>query len=94
MNEKKFYRVRNGSMIAGVCSGIGAYLNIDPNLIRIICVTGCCIGGLPIIAYILAALFLPELPTAQDMPSEVTFTSITPDTTCNTDTTDSGKDII
>lgn len=64
MNGKRFYRVRNGSMIAGVCNGLGAYLRLDPNIIRIVCVTGCFIGGLPIIAYILAAIFLPEIPDA------------------------------
>ncbi|MBO4866620.1 MAG: PspC domain-containing protein [Ruminococcus sp.] len=64
MNGKKLYRVRNDSMIAGICTGLGAYLDLDPNIIRIICVAGCCVGGLPIILYILAAIFLPEVPDA------------------------------
>lgn len=93
MNEKKLYRVRNGSMIAGVCNGLGAYLNLDPNIIRIICVAGCCVGGFPIVAYILAAVFLPEVPSYQDADDNASFTDITPDNN-SADMSENGKDII
>ena len=46
-------------MICGVCGGIGEYFNIDPNLVRIgFVLLGC--GGVGIIAYIVAAVILPE----------------------------------
>jgi phage shock protein PspC (stress-responsive transcriptional regulator) len=32
---RMFYRCRNDRIIAGVCSGIGDYLNIDPTIVRI-----------------------------------------------------------
>lgn len=34
--DKKLVRIDEGRMIAGVCSGLGAYFNLDPTLIRII----------------------------------------------------------
>ena len=98
MNGNKLYRVRNGSMIEGVCNGLGAYLNLDPNIIRIICVAGCCVGGLPIIAYIVAAIFLPEVPDASMARGQAPnqnyspVVDITPDNNNTNSTTD--KDIL
>ena len=34
--NKKLYRNTQSKMIAGVCSGIGEYLNIDATIIRLI----------------------------------------------------------
>lgn len=36
MAGKKFYRTRNDAKIAGVCGGIGEYLDIDSTVVRII----------------------------------------------------------
>lgn len=33
--HKILYRSGNNRMIGGVCAGIGEYLNLDPNIIRI-----------------------------------------------------------
>ena len=30
---KRLQRTRNGRMLAGVCSGIGEYVGIDPNIV-------------------------------------------------------------
>lgn len=46
-------------MLCGVCGGIGEYFNIDPTLIRL----GWVIFGLTgtgILAYIIAAVIVPE----------------------------------
>jgi phage shock protein PspC (stress-responsive transcriptional regulator) len=32
---KKLVRTRDGRIVAGVCSGIGAHFGIDPNLVRL-----------------------------------------------------------
>lgn len=47
-------------MIAGVCGGIGEYLNIDPTVVRLITVL---LGftGTGIIAYLVAAIIMPEV---------------------------------
>ena len=59
---KALYRSRRSRYIAGVCGGIGEYFNIDPNIVRIIAVV-LCFGSMVVplvIAYIAAALLLPE----------------------------------
>ncbi|MCR5539653.1 MAG: PspC domain-containing protein [Ruminococcus sp.] len=58
--EKKLYRIRNGSMLAGVCTGLAAYFNIDVNLIRLGVIILTCVGGIGVIPYIAAAIILPE----------------------------------
>lgn len=57
--EKRLYKIRQGKILAGVCNGIGQYFNVDPNLIRLGAVLlGC--TGTGVIAYIIAAIILPE----------------------------------
>ena len=58
--EKKLYRIRNGSMLAGVCTGIAAYFNVDVNIVRLGAVILACMGGVGIIPYIVATIILPE----------------------------------
>lgn len=63
MNEsvKKLTRSRSNRMFLGVCGGIGEYLNTDPTIVRLVAV---CIAfftvGTFILAYIIAALVIPE----------------------------------
>jgi phage shock protein PspC (stress-responsive transcriptional regulator) len=33
--QKRLYRIREGQMVAGVCNGLAAYLDIDPAFVRI-----------------------------------------------------------
>lgn len=48
-------------MICGVCGGIGEYLGIDPTVIRLIWVIFSIASlGTGILAYIIAALIMPE----------------------------------
>ena len=59
--EKKLYRVQEGKMLTGVCAGLGKYLNLDPIIIRVLCVLfGCCGAGL--VAYLICSLLIPEEP--------------------------------
>jgi len=59
---KKLYRSRTDRMIAGVCGGLGEYLNVDPTLIRLIFVFAALLGGPGIIIYIGWLLVVPEEP--------------------------------
>lgn len=60
MNEpKKLYRLDKG-ILAGVCGGIAEYLNLDPNVVRLITVILCFAAGLSVWVYIIAALILPK----------------------------------
>lgn len=60
--NKKLYRVNQGRMIAGVCGGIAEYFNVDPTVVRLGWAVVSCFAGAGIIAYIAAALIIPESP--------------------------------
>lgn len=60
--KKRLYRNEQDKMIAGVCSGIAEYFDIDPTLIRLAWVLFCALGGSGIIAYIVAAIIIPPKP--------------------------------
>ena len=60
--EKKLYRNTNNKVLAGVCSGLAEYINIDPTIIRVIwALVG--LSGAGIIAYLVCALIIPEKPS-------------------------------
>jgi len=57
--ERKLYRSRNDSRIAGVCGGLGEYLDIDPTLVRLIFVLLALTGGHGVLLYIILWLIVP-----------------------------------
>lgn len=59
---KKLYKSRYDKKIFGVCGGIAEYFNVDSTLIRLAVALLVCFFGTGILAYILAALILPESP--------------------------------
>ncbi|WP_343249942.1 PspC domain-containing protein [Diplocloster hominis] len=65
VEQKKLYRSRNKRMICGVCGGVGEYLNIDPTVIRLLWVVMSFVVFSGIIAYIIAAIIIPEEPYNQ-----------------------------
>lgn len=60
--EKKLYKSNNNKMVAGVCGGIAEYCNIDPTVVRLAWVLFCALGGSGILAYIIAAIIIPNDP--------------------------------
>ena len=57
--QRKLYRIRQGRMIAGVCTGLAQYLDIDVNVVRLLAILlGC--TGTGVIVYIAACILLPE----------------------------------
>lgn len=59
--SKRLYRATSNKMIAGVCSGIAEYFDADPTVIRLIAVLLLITSGpLAVIAYIAAAVIVPE----------------------------------
>jgi phage shock protein C len=56
---KKLYRSKDRK-IAGVCSGIAEYFNMDPTIIRILFVVLAFAWGFGIIAYIAGWIMIPE----------------------------------
>ncbi|MBM6803582.1 PspC domain-containing protein [Mediterraneibacter glycyrrhizinilyticus] len=61
MSEKRLYRSRESRMLCGVCGGIAEYFNIDPTLIRLLFVLFG-LSGSGILAYIIAAIIIPDSP--------------------------------
>ncbi len=57
---KKLKRSGSNRMICGVCGGLGEYLNVDPTVIRILWVFCAFALGSGILAYIIAAIIMPE----------------------------------
>lgn len=59
---KKLYKIEQGKILCGVCGGIAEYLNLDPNIIRLITVLiGIFSAFFPmLIAYIVMACILPD----------------------------------
>lgn len=62
MNDKKLYRSRSDKMVAGVCGGLGKYLNIDPTLIRLAFVLLLLGVGSGVLVYLLMAIIVPLEP--------------------------------
>ena len=60
--EKKLYKSNTNKVIDGVCGGIGEYFNIDPTLVRLGWVIFCALGGSGVLAYIIAAIVMPQDP--------------------------------
>lgn len=80
---KELKRSRTDRMVAGVCGGIGEYLGIDPNVIRLIWVgVSIFTVGTGILAYLLAWLIVPEeaLPATETVPPENAVTVSPPET--------------
>lgn len=60
---RRFVRSRDGRMLAGVFSGLGTYTGTDPTLWRLgFVAVAICTGGMAVIAYVAAALIVPEAP--------------------------------
>ena len=58
---KQLTRSTTNRMIAGVCAGLGEYLNIDPTVVRLLFVLGFFLTGPGIlIAYLIMAVVVPE----------------------------------
>lgn len=57
---KRLQKSQTDKFICGVCGGIGEYLNIDPTLVRLAWVVFSLCGGSGILAYIIAAIIIPN----------------------------------
>lgn len=58
---KQLTRSTANRMIAGVCAGLGEYLNIDPTVVRLLFVLAFFLTGPGIlIAYLIMAVIVPE----------------------------------
>jgi len=64
MNTKRLTRSATDKKIAGVCGGLGEYLNVDPVIFRIAFLFALFVGGTGFILYIVMILVVPEQHTS------------------------------
>jgi len=62
MESKKLYRIPDKGMIAGVCAGLGEYLNADPTIVRLIFVLLTLAGFSGVLIYLIMLLIVPVKP--------------------------------
>ena len=60
--EKKLYRNENDKVIAGVASGIGEHLNVDPTLVRVGFILAVFAGLSGVLIYIILWIVIPTKP--------------------------------
>ncbi|MDE1161785.1 MAG: PspC domain-containing protein [Acidobacteriaceae bacterium] len=56
----RFVRPREGRMVAGVCAGLAMHYGIDVAIVRLIVALSILFAGVPIIAYIVAWVVMPN----------------------------------
>ncbi len=65
---KRLYRIYEGKMIAGVCTGLAAYFNIDVVVVRVVFILLTLLTqGAGIIAYIVLLVIVPIATTSEQM---------------------------
>jgi len=65
MNEptngtKRLYRLKDGRIVAGVCTGLAAYVGIDATLVRLAFALLTLFGGLGVLLYLCAWIVIPD----------------------------------
>ncbi len=60
---RRMYRDPDSRIIGGVCSGLGAYWNIDPTLVRIVFIILAIFGFAGVLIYLILWIVLPEATT-------------------------------
>ncbi len=65
--KKRLYKSDKDKKVCGVCGGIANYFDADPTVIRLAWVIFTLAGGSGLIAYIIAAIIMPEDPGYIDM---------------------------
>ena len=58
--KKKLLKSKTNKKLCGVCGGIAEYFDIDVTLVRLAWVAFTFFGGSGILAYIIAAIIIPD----------------------------------
>ena len=58
--KKRLYRSKTDKKLCGVCAGVADYFGIDPTIIRLIWAILALLGGTGIVAYLIAAVIIPN----------------------------------
>lgn len=60
MQNKRLAKSRTDRKLCGVCGGFAEYLNLDPTIIRLIWALMVLAAGTGVLAYLIAAIVMPE----------------------------------
>lgn len=58
--KKKLYKSQTDKKLCGVCGGVAEYFELDSTIVRLAWVAFTLLGGSGILAYIIAALVMPN----------------------------------
>ena len=65
--RKRLYRIRDDARIAGVCAGIGAFFDIDANIIRLLFILGAIFtSGALLLVYVAMMFLIPSAHTSEE----------------------------
>ncbi len=67
---KRFQRITSGKKIAGVCTGLADYFNLDVTLIRVLFIVLCAAYGATLLAYLILWMVAPVAPGEAAPPRE------------------------
>jgi phage shock protein PspC (stress-responsive transcriptional regulator) len=65
-NKKRLFRNIDDRMLGGVCSGLGAYFNIDTTLVRIIFLLALFLAGGSLLVYVVLWIVIPPARTVSE----------------------------
>lgn len=68
---KRLYRSEKDKIVAGVCSGIAEYLNIDPTIVRILFILALISEGFGLMLYIILWIVMPLESSIEKSEDEV-----------------------
>ena len=57
--KKRLLRSSKDKKLFGVCGGIAEYFDIDPTIIRVLCILVSVLNPLGVLAYIICAIVMP-----------------------------------
>ena len=57
---KELKKSNTNRVVCGVCGGLGEYFNVDPTVVRLLWIAFSLMVGSGILAYIIAAVIMPE----------------------------------
>ncbi len=73
-SPKRLYRSKEDKVIAGVCGGLGEYLDVDPVWIRLVAVLLVFANGIGVLAYLIAWILVPENPCQKTVGKKAAVT--------------------
>ncbi|MFC1653259.1 PspC domain-containing protein [Patescibacteria group bacterium] len=59
-SPKRLYRSESSKVLAGVCTGLAEYFDLDPTIVRLFFILATMMGGSGLVAYVMMWIFIPS----------------------------------